>query len=104
MVQAIPKKLRSGDWGAKVEGSVRQGDTVEIVTRAGKRWTARVAKVVWQGDGIAIVATSSGQSERRAPSRGEHRCKNGHDPHPGPCCSGRHRMGDDCGADCCELD
>lgn len=58
-IQATPTKLRSGDWGAKVQGSVNQGDTIEITARSGKRWLAVVAKVVWSGDGVAIVATRS---------------------------------------------
>jgi len=58
-IPATPTKLRSGEWGAKVQGTVRQGDTITITTRAGKSWTSSVAKVVWSGDGVAIVATQS---------------------------------------------
>lgn len=59
MINATPTKLRSGDWGAKVQGRVRKGDSIQITTRAGKSWTATVAKVVWSGNGVAIVATQS---------------------------------------------
>jgi len=56
MVTATPTKLRSGDWGAKTNGAVDVGDTVEIRTKAGKTWTARVSKVVWTGNDVSIVA------------------------------------------------
>ena len=57
---ATPTKLRSGNWGARLKTSkVRAGDTVTITTRAGKTWQAKVTKVVWSGNGAAIVATES---------------------------------------------
>lgn len=59
-IEANPKKLKSGAWGAlaKTE-SVRTGDTLQITTRAGKSWTATVRKVLWSGNGVAICATAS---------------------------------------------
>jgi len=54
---ATPAKLKSGAWGARVEGAVNRGDTVTITTRAGKSWDARVTQVVWTGNGVSIVAT-----------------------------------------------
>lgn len=58
------------------------------------------SKEFWVDANLISESTKS----TRAPGRGEHHCRNGHDPHPGPCCSGRHGGGYDCGADCCELD
>jgi hypothetical protein len=76
MTQATPTKLRNGDWGAKVAGSVRQGDEIQIRTKAGKEWTARVARVLWSGDNVSIVATE--QRPRRR-SNGECNCGWGED-------------------------
>jgi len=59
MTTATPTKLRNGDWGARVSGSVRPGDAVQISTKAGKSWTAIVDRVVWTGNGVSIVATRS---------------------------------------------
>ena len=56
---ATPTKLRSGAWGAKVSGDVREGDVVTIRTRAGKSWQARIERVVWTGEGVSICATAS---------------------------------------------
>ncbi len=59
MIEASPTKLRSGEWGAKVKGTVTPGDAIHITTKAGKSWTATVGKVVWSGEGVAIVTTRS---------------------------------------------
>lgn len=59
LLKASPTKLRNGDWGAKVLGTVTEGDTVTITTRAGKSWDAKVTKVLWTKDGVAICATES---------------------------------------------
>jgi len=56
---ATPQKLRSGEWGARVQGEVSEGDTVTIRTRSGKEWQARVTRVVWSGEGVSICATAS---------------------------------------------
>ncbi len=70
-----PTKLRNGTWGAMVKGSVREGETVTIRTKAGKEWTARVSKVVWTGNGVTICATESldRPPSRPATSRGSRR-------------------------------
>ena len=69
-IPATPARLRSGSWGARAKGDAREGDTLQITTRAGKRWTATVAKVVWRGrdrDGsiVTLCATGSRGSARR---------------------------------------
>lgn len=68
--KATPTKLRSGEWGARVQAQCQPGDAIHVTTRSGKSWTARVAKVVWSKDGISIVATESAD---RKPSAGSAR-------------------------------
>ena len=63
-ITATPAKLRDGSWGARTQGEVAVGDTVEITTRSGKTWKARVTAVVSCTGGVSIVAT---QSLDRAP-------------------------------------
>lgn len=46
---ATYKKLRSGVWGAKVRGLVRDSQAITVVTRAGDAFTEIVAKVLWTG-------------------------------------------------------
>lgn len=72
MTQAIPTKLRNGDWGAKVQGIVRDGDEIRIPTKAGKEWTATVARVLWTGNDISIVATMNRPRNHR--HGGNHEC------------------------------
>lgn len=79
MTQATPTKLRNGDWGAKVAGSVRQGDEIQIRTKAGKEWTATVTRVLWSGDNVSIVATESRSQRPRRRSNGECQCGWGED-------------------------
>lgn len=75
MTEASPIKLKNGNWGAKARGKVREGDMVQITTKAGKTWAARVAKVVWSGNGVSICATeNSGGGSRRRASNGECQC------------------------------
>ena len=56
---ASPIRLRSGEWGARVQGSAVEGASIKVTTRAGKSWQAFVSKVVWSGSGITIVSTRS---------------------------------------------
>jgi len=92
-----PAKLRSGDWGARVQGPADVGDTVQITTRSGKSWPARVTGIAWSGRGVTLVETES--LEPRQPSRsvrgfGRRSCVTG-----GNCSSmgsGRNCGGHDC--------
>jgi predicted SprT family Zn-dependent metalloprotease len=63
---ATPKKLHNGDWGALAQtATVKSGDTLRITTKSGKQWNATVRQVLWTGDGKAICATNSGNSDGR---------------------------------------
>ena len=73
--KATPTKLRSGEWGARVQGKVSEGDVITITTRSGKSWDATVRKVVWSDGDVSIVATSSAPSRPASPwtsSRGQY--------------------------------
>ena len=73
MVQASPKKLNSGDWGAWVKSeNVQRGDVVAITTKSGKSWNSQIDKVIWRGNGGAICSLiQNNQSYRKRP-RGEY--------------------------------
>ena len=51
-----------------MRGLVNPGDTIQIATRAGKTWTATVGQVLWTGDGVTLVSTSSGRSDAGRPA------------------------------------
>ena len=88
MIKAKPAKLKSGERGARVTGTVRSSDVVTITTVGGESWTARVTKVVGSGDGLMLCATMLSSSRDRdqdycyypCPVSGR-RC----DPDNGPC-------------------
>lgn len=105
-------KLKNGDWGIKVDGKPGEGSVVTVSKKDGSTSQETVAKVLWSSNGVSICAIvakprkeSSGSGSRSYGQQyGSHKCKNGHAPHPGPCCTGRHGGGTDCGCDCCDLD
>jgi hypothetical protein len=59
MLTATPTKLRDGRWGARVVGSPRVGEEIEVRSASGKVWRAYVERLVWSGNGVALVATRS---------------------------------------------
>ena len=73
LIEANPCKLRNGNWGAKTAEPVEAGNTVQIVTRAGKTWRAEVTTVVWTDGTVCICETASqasGQSaDRKQPQK-----------------------------------
>ena len=70
-MQATPKKLKDGTWGARVLGAVEPGDTITITTRAGKSWDAIVERVLWSDDQAMLVSTVS--AEAAIPTHGTQR-------------------------------
>jgi hypothetical protein len=91
-IPATPAKLRNGNWGARVKGApVSAGDVVQITTKSGKSWSARVIAIVWSGKGVTLCAT---ESLDRAPARSTRRARcSCTDPscecHTGRCMCGR---------------
>jgi hypothetical protein len=90
---ATPAKLRSGAWGARVEGAVAKGDTLTITSRSGKSWRARVEKIVWTDGSASICATSSldsgpprsaGGATRRSGGRRPYYSSRPHQPRTAP--------------------
>ena len=65
IVVARPKRLRSGAWGAVLEGEVLAGDDIVVRAKSGKTWSAVVRRVVWTDGRTTIVET-------RRPARQEH--------------------------------
>lgn len=58
-------KLRSGEWGIRGPASIlRDGAEVTVAKKSGERKVERVAKVVWQGDGIALAAIAQRAGDR----------------------------------------
>lgn len=56
-MKATPAKLRSGAWGARIQGTAKVGDVVQVTTSTGKSWQARVTEIVWSGSGVTLAAT-----------------------------------------------
>lgn len=68
-MKATYTKLRTGDWGLRIEGArVGEGTPVVVVKRSGERKSERVGRVVWSGNGVTL-ATISRSATRRTSRR-----------------------------------
>ena len=68
---AVPCKLRSGRWGARVFSEAQEDDVIQVTTRGGKSWLAIVTRVFWTDGRSSIVATVAADeppASVRAPS------------------------------------
>lgn len=70
-------KLKSGDWGIYVDGTAKEGQTVNVSKKDGTTQECVVAKVLWKGKGKSLcaieqrqkAAASSGNSGRSSRGR-----------------------------------
>lgn len=49
-------KLKSGNWGIRVQGEAKAGDYVSVTKKDGTTKTERIERVVWTGNGISLCA------------------------------------------------
>lgn len=50
-------KLKSGEWGIRVEGGTpKSGERITVVKKSGETKTETIAKVVWSGNGVVLCA------------------------------------------------
>jgi hypothetical protein len=52
-------KLKSGEWGLRVQGSVESGRRVTVTKKSGESKTEIVGKVIWSGNGISLCTIAS---------------------------------------------
>jgi len=48
-------RLESGEWGLRIEGKVKPGDTVQVTTKDGRKSHKVIGKVVKKGKGITLA-------------------------------------------------
>lgn len=49
-------KLKSGEWGVRIEGTAQQGQQVIVKKKDGTTKTETVTQIVWSGNGITLCA------------------------------------------------
>jgi len=49
-------KLRTGDWGVRIEGTAAVGSAVTVTRRDGQTKTETISRVVWSGGGVTLCA------------------------------------------------
>lgn len=65
-------KLKSGDWGLRVEGRASPGDRVEVRKKDGTRKYEVVDKVIWTGNGISLCTIEGQRSSPAHTSPSSH--------------------------------
>jgi hypothetical protein len=64
-MEASYTKLRSGEWGVRIQGgTIAKGTTVQVRKKSGEVRTETVACVVWSGKGVTLAAIE--QHRRRS--------------------------------------
>src|SRR5438552_3646240 len=59
-------KLKSGEWGVRVEGAVKSGNRVTVRKKDGTTKVEVIGKVVWSGGGVSLCAIEETVTERQA--------------------------------------
>lgn len=77
-------KLKSGDWGVRIQGTAQEGDCVTVTKKSGETKQETIEKVLWTGNGVSICAI-------RQARRGGYNTGYG---------TRRRRRQDDCDCDC----
>lgn len=49
-------KLRSGDWGIRVQGEATAGQQITVEKKSGERKVETIATIVWAGNGVTLCA------------------------------------------------
>lgn len=66
MTIASYTKLRSGQWGARIDrDDVKPGDRVVVGTRSMKAHSEEVDRIIWRGDGFVLCSLVPRQNGRR---------------------------------------
>lgn len=63
-MRATYTKLKSGEWGIRVEGKVSEGDVITVTKKDGATKSETVEKVVWTGNGITLCAIRQRDNSR----------------------------------------
>lgn len=54
-------KLKSGEWGVRVEGTAKAGQSVTVRKKDGTSKQETILRVVWTGNGISLCAIAQRQ-------------------------------------------
>jgi hypothetical protein len=54
VARATWTKLKSGDWGVRLEGLGKPGQSVQVEKKAGGSSTVALDRLIWKGNGISL--------------------------------------------------
>lgn len=55
-MSATYTKLKSGNWGVRIEGAAQAGQTITVTKRDGSTKSETIERVVWSGNGVSLCA------------------------------------------------
>lgn len=70
-MKATWTKLRSGDWGVRIEGDVDPSTGVWVATKAGKRAFVDLKKKVWGKAGVSVWTVQKQENSGRSGGGGK---------------------------------
>ena len=59
-------KLKSGEWGVRLEGTAKTGDIINGVRKDGKGKPEKLGKLGWEGGGAQLYAIDKGDAQEVA--------------------------------------
>lgn len=77
MANASYTKLRSGEWGVRVQGNAKAGETITVAKKSGETKSERIAKIVWSGNGVTLCAIERSEAPRSSSGSSSHRVRSG---------------------------
>jgi hypothetical protein len=69
MSNATFTKLKSGDWGLRIQGDAASGQSVQVKRKDGTSESKTVGKVLWSGNGITLATIAGNESSSSGGSR-----------------------------------
>ncbi len=63
-------KLKSGEWGIRVVGTAKAGQTVTVTKKDGTSESKTVGKVIWTGNGVSLCTVAQAQTASYTPRAG----------------------------------
>lgn len=59
-MSASYSKLKSGEWGVRVQGTAKPGANCLVTLKNGKTKTETLDRLIWEGDGVQLYAIKRG--------------------------------------------
>lgn len=62
-MSATYTKLKSGEWGVRVQGTSQANTKCEVTLKNGTKKWEKLSNLIWEGDGVQIYAIAKPNTE-----------------------------------------